>query len=61
LLWTISSDGILDTQVLRENPADNQEMQTNWKYTSTGSGTGVLEEFQGGTLVERGDILGKQE
>lgn len=56
LLWTISPNGILYTQSLGENPAENWEGQTNWKYTSTGPATGVLEEFQGKTLVERGNI-----
>jgi antitoxin component YwqK of YwqJK toxin-antitoxin module len=63
LLWTISSNGVLDTQFLSESQYRNWEQQTNWKYASTGSAGGVLELFQGETLVERDDIrwIGRNE
>jgi antitoxin component YwqK of YwqJK toxin-antitoxin module len=54
LLWTINSNGILNTRF--QGRLQNSEMVTNWKYTSTGPAAGVLEEFQGDTLGWKGDI-----
>ena len=55
-LWTFSSNGILYSRFVSEVLYGTWEEQTNWKYTSTGPATGVLEEFQGGMLCQREDI-----
>ncbi|HKE29361.1 MAG TPA: hypothetical protein VKB88_43725 [Bryobacteraceae bacterium] len=60
LVHTFHSSGIMEAR--QSSSSHIWEAQVNWKYTSTGPGTGVLEEFQvlrdfqEETLRWRGDI-----
>jgi hypothetical protein len=56
LVWTISANGICDSRLVSQYQYNNWEAQSNWKYTSTGPATGVWEDHQGETLVERGNM-----
>ncbi len=52
--YIYSSNGVVES--IHQNRYEKQTLKGNWKYISKTPTTGVLEEFQGEDLIERGNV-----